>query len=352
MFTSFYYPNARGGAEEVARTLAEGMTNLGHQVTIVTLSDSKLIAENIHGVSVIRLPLRNFYWPSDDVNHKYLKPFWHILDTYNLFMLSSIKYVLEVIKPDVVHTHTISGFSPLVWRVARDLNIPVVHTLHDHYILCSRTAMFKNGVACKTRCLDCSCFSVPKVSATKNVSTVIGVSNYILEKHLEFSAFLDANKEVIYNPIDRPVEIKDFSKSSRLTIGFIGSLYAQKGIHVFLSLANRIKQWNFVIAGSGDNEITSKIERQVKDSVNLTYLGRSTREDFYNKIDILYVPSLWREAAGRVIMEAYSYGKPVIGSNVGGIPESIVVGETGYVVHPRHEEEVISKIDCIARSYT
>ncbi|WP_272976322.1 glycosyltransferase family 4 protein [Deinococcus geothermalis] len=352
MVSNLYYPNIRGGAEEVVRTLAEKMVVEGNDVYILTLTDgADPHREKINGVNVIRVPLRNVYWPSVDQESQALKPLWHLLDISNTAMLPTIKKILSDLSPDVIHTHAIAGFSPIVWKVAKDLDIPTIHTLHDHYLLCSRTAMYRGGRACESRCFDCSLFSIPKVWQSRDLDTVVGVSKYILEIHQRFSGFPRAKQSVINNPIDSPLNAssRDIG-TGRVRIGFIGSLYPQKGIHVVLDLCKKMKEYDFVIAGTGPEEIESQVKLGTAENENLIYLGRSEKERFYSMIDILLVPSLWKESASRVVIEAYSYGVPVIGSNLGGVAEFIQDAETGYIVDPSREDDIVEKINLIVSS--
>ena len=77
----------------------------------------------------------------------------------------------------------------------------------------------------------------------------------------------------------------------------------------------------------------------LKDS-RINYVGKVSgelKEEILKKCDVLIVPSIWDEPFGRVILEAYKYGMPVIGSQYGGIPE-VISNESGIIVNPNNEE--------------
>ncbi|MHB1347692.1 MAG: glycosyltransferase, partial [Candidatus Humimicrobiaceae bacterium] len=78
---------------------------------------------------------------------------------------------------------------------------------------------------------------------------------------------------------------------------------------------------------------------------NINFLGFCDISNFLPKIDVLIVPSLWNEPFGRVIIEAYSFGVPVIGSNRGGIPELIEDGKTGFIFDPDINKDLENKIN-------
>ncbi|MEM1583004.1 MAG: glycosyltransferase family 4 protein, partial [Candidatus Bathyarchaeia archaeon] len=81
-----------------------------------------------------------------------------------------------------------------------------------------------------------------------------------------------------------------------------------------------------------------------KDKVIFT--GRIPQDEvpyYYSMSDIVVVPSL-QEAFGLVVSEAMACGKPVIGTNVGGIPDQIIDGYNGFLVKPRSPEDIAEKI--------
>jgi glycosyltransferase involved in cell wall biosynthesis len=71
------------------------------------------------------------------------------------------------------------------------------------------------------------------------------------------------------------------------------------------------------------------------------FVGRVEPRDFYPQVDTVVVPSLWNEPLGMVVAEAFAFGKPVIGSRRGGIPEMIRDGENGLLFEPDEPGELI-----------
>jgi glycosyltransferase involved in cell wall biosynthesis len=64
------------------------------------------------------------------------------------------------------------------------------------------------------------------------------------------------------------------------------------------------------------------------------------KEKLMREVDVLIVPSLWPEVFGIVVAEAYAFGKPVLASRIGGLPESVRQGETGYLFSPGNGPEL------------
>lgn len=77
----------------------------------------------------------------------------------------------------------------------------------------------------------------------------------------------------------------------------------------------------------------------------IAFLGYVKPEEFFARIDVLVVPSLWEEPLGRVIYEAYARGVAVIANRLGGMPEIIEEGRTGYVVTPGDVKELAAVIE-------
>ncbi len=150
----------------------------------------------------------------------------------------------------------------------------------------------------------------------------------------------DHNIEVIYNGILMP-EVGEFKRktNNKINIGFLGRLDTHKGAHTFIDLSKKIKNHNFLIAGSGALE--QVLKEYGKNIRNLKFLGRVNPLDFLLNIDILIVPSI-REPLGNIIIEAGFLKCAVIASNIDGIPEIISNSESGILLRPK---DPLRKID-------
>jgi len=341
IFNTLYYPNQIGGAEKSVQLLAEGLLKAGEEPIVVCTSEKDYI-DYVNGVKVYYIKMPNLYWAYNSKEENKLKKLiWHLIDSYNPFN-KKIVDVLDIEKPDVVHTNNLAGFSVNVWKLAKERDIKVVHTLRDYYLLCPKSTMFneKLNMNCKKQCWACKIYSIPKKEISKYVDVVIGISKFILNKHLEYGYFKNAKKEVIYNSVEIP---KIFTKKEKLTdkiiFGYVGSLSSNKGIEFLLKNFNKINIPNVKLYVYGKG-ITKVYEIQLKKkykSDKILFKGFQKPEKIYTNIDILIVPSLWNEPFGRVVIEANSYGIPVLASNRGGIPELIENGKNGYIFDINNE---------------
>lgn len=327
--SSLYWPNIVGGAEKVVQVLAEGFVDRNHQVVVVTThpgADVKV--SELAGVKVYYLPLRNVYWPfTTDQHPAPLKLAWHAKDTYNVSMAAALGEILDREKPAIVNTHNIGGFSVAAWREVRRRRLPLAHTLHDQYLLCPKTTMFKDGRNCTKQCLDCRCFGYLRRRQSHSVDAVVGVSRFILDRHHDYGYFKRAIRRVIYNGLPAQDSSTGFTKnpSSSFRFGYLGQLRPSKGLHVLISAFMEAFQGasaELWIGGKGDAQYEVELRTRTRDAC-VNWLGFVRPSDFLPNIDVLVVPSLWNDTAPLVLLEAMSRGIPILGANRGGIPEFV-----------------------------
>ena len=348
--SSLYAPNVVGGAERVVQALAESLVAAGRDAFVVTAAEeSGMHMARVNGVRVYYVGNRNVYWPfRSEGRPSYLKPLWHAIDTYNVAMAQQVGSILTDERPEVLHTHGLMGFSPLVWRVAKRRRIPVVHTLHDYYLLCPGATLFRNGKNCVHRHLDCRLYSLPRLRATRDVDAVVGVSQYILDRHLADGAFASvSSRHVIHNmrtdalatdtpllKLPQPMSVD--ARRGSLRIGFMGQLVPLKGIELLLQEALLLPDdgWQLKIAGRGYPPEYEMALRAQYTSKRVEFVGFTEPAAFFEDIDLLVVPSLWQEPMGLVILESRAHGVPVLASRRGGMPELLQDGVNGWLFDP------------------
>ena len=354
LFNTLYSPNQIGGAEKSVQLLTEGLLKKAYEPIVICTSDNDSI-DYINGVKVYYVKTANLYWSYNaKEENKLKKPFWHLIDAYNPFY-KKIDQILENEKPDIVHTNNLAGFSVSIWQLAKKKNIKIVHTLRDYYLLCPKSTMFKNGRNCTTQCMSCKMYSIPKKILSANVDVVVGISQFILKKHLEHGYFPNAKKEVIYNSVSLPEKqlMKMNRKERENTVfGFVGTLSQEKGIEFLLEQWIRLeKSYILKVFGKGvTKEYENHLKRKFK-RPNIMFMGFQKPEIIYNNIDILIVPSLWNEPFGRIVPEANSYSIPILVNNKGGLSEIVEDGVNGYVFDSDVKKDFEKKLKCISEDY-
>jgi glycosyltransferase involved in cell wall biosynthesis len=120
------------------------------------------------------------------------------------------------------------------------------------------------------------------------------------------------------------------------TLLFAGAVVETKGIQTLIEalplLMRYVDRFRLLVAGWGDPQILSALRRF--DPIVVNVLGRVPFEEMrslYGIADLTVVPSVWYDNSPMVIYESLLAGTPVLGSEIGGIPELIRPGQTGYL---------------------
>ncbi len=136
------------------------------------------------------------------------------------------------------------------------------------------------------------------------------------------------------------------------TIGYVGRLVEEKGIHLLVQAAAQLTgDWHLRLVGSGPykSELVALAERlNITNRIDwIEWVPSTDMPNQYHLLDVLVIPSLtrpnWKEQFGRVITEAMSSGVPVIGSNSGAIPD--IIGEAGLIVPEGNIEALRDALD-------
>ena len=334
---SHYYPDEHGGAERSLRFLAEAAVARGHVCTVFTTGEVRESTE-VNGVGVERFNLRRRPATSAAARAKLM---WHLRDTYSSAGAAQMSTAIQAFRPDIAHTNNLSGISVALWGCLKRSGIPIVHTLRDYYLICPNTAQFRNGQSCANRCGPCRLMGAPRIAATRNVSTVIGNSRFVLDTHLRAGAFAESQHDVIYNGYEAPIPLAarvPLRSGRPLTVGFIGRLAPTKGVEMLIDAFSRAAaqsarpMW-LRIAGTGDADYTAQLRERAR-HLAVEFPGKMAPAAFYESVDITVVPSLWHEPLARVIFESFAHGVPVLASSRGGSPELVIPGRTGWLFDP------------------
>ena len=347
---TFYLPLHHGGAAQSVRYLARGLKELGLEVSIVAArKPDEPDYDEVDGTPVYYLEYKNLYWPFEGNHPSWKKIFWHAIDSYNLAMSKGFGEVLERVRPDLLHTNNLTVFSPSIIAKAKQHRIPIVHSLRDYSILCPKANMFRADENCDSICGGCTPYALAKKIQLHDIEAVVGGSRYILDKHIKLGAFKNTSiKTVVHNPvkIKASSHITSRLNTAKLTIGFIGLINKSKGIEWLIEelINSDVKTWKLNIAGKIDSDYAQNLSKKYQSHKQIEFLGFKTPDQFYPSVDLVVVPSLWHDTFPRVVIESFGYGKPVIGSNRGGIPEVIMESKNGFLFDPDVKGNFINKL--------
>lgn len=191
---------------------------------------------------------------------------------------------------------------------------------------------------------------------------IVAVSAAVRDFTMQSFPFVPASRIlVIFNSIDpsrfhrSPCEedILEYGLEGRTVIGFLGRLTDQKGLPYLLSAAAEIGRVHpevlFLIVGDGElgPQLREHARRERLTNVIFTGYQRDVPR-FLSLFDIFVLPSLW-EGLPVAVVEAMAAGKPVVATRVGGTPEAVVDGSTGYIVEPRSVPQLVDRLGKLIR---
>ena len=351
--SSLYYPNIMGGAEISIQMFAEKLVSNGVEITVITSSDTDY-TDHVNGVKIYYISHSNLFWLKDSATKaKIIKPLWYLIDLKNLKVENKIKSIIDSEHPDLVHTSNLIGLSSSIWGLCKKIKIPLLHTLMDYYPMCRKSTLYNKGKNCTRRCFSCKVMSFSKKVQSQKVDAVIGISDFILGRHLEEGYFRNALRYMIGLPAYMEPVVANPKKvlNDPLVFGFIGLLARTKGIELLLdSFFARKDSLKLVVMGKAKNEEYENFLKDKYKSSNIEFLGFCDTKRYLPGIDVLVIPSISNEPFGRVIVEAYAYGVPVLASGRGGIAELVKNGKTGWIFSPETERDLYAKIDYLKKN--
>lgn len=350
LIATLYPPYILGGAEYSTRLLVSMWRSMGHEVLVLTTSDHDE-QEIMDDVRIVRLKNKNIYWRYPQREKPMVaKAVWHAIDTCNPFYNRQIQEAFRDFQPDVVSTGNLCGISVSVWKICHRMHIPVVHTLRDYYLLCPVQTMSKHGKACATQCTTCKVYSFLKKRMSRYVDAVVGISQDILGRHLEYGYFANAKQQVIPNSVPRQISTDTKQLPPSRVIGYIGRLSPEKGVELLIqafSATKMQKQYVLRIAGEGNSDYKQALVDKYA-SPYIQFVGQQPSDVFLTEVELIVVPSLWNEPFGRVVIEAYAAHRPVLLANNGGLSELQKEG-ISWAFSTDSPEELTSLLDRYAK---
>lgn len=269
---------------------------------------------------------------------------------YSINAANQIDFLIEKEKPQIVHLHSIiGGITFSVLPVIKKYKIPVVITLHDFRLLCP-ASHFWNGKSkiCEMcvkgkyyKCILNNCSPEGKVRSvaiaaesylrdllfpySKLIDRFIFVSKFSKQKFLSANTSIESKSYLIYN------FTHNFELNNEIGNYFLyfGRLEPEKGIETLVNAFQKLQNIKLKIAGIGT--LFDKIKKMNLPNVEL--LGQQNRleiNEVIQKSSFVILPSECYENNPMSIVESFAMGKPVIGSNHGGIVELINNGKNGF----------------------
>ena len=333
------YPPHIGGVARHMNTLAKELVKQGHEVYVITYPHKDLKEEitDIEGVHVIA---------TKGISIPGLRG--------ALFKRNAEKTLEKLVKEkniDIIHGHYLFPPGLASVNVGKKTNTKTYVTSHgsDMFELYKKKKFIQS--------------TIKKV--LKKADVVLAVSNALKNEIVSTKVENIENKTRIhYNSVDidkfKPSEDKDYSEKLRRDLEinnnepiilFVGNIIKLKNIDLIIEAKKELNtKCNLVIVGTGNHlkNLKEKVNNYTKEGLIENVYFTGPRNDV-NKIipssDLLILPS-FNESFGIVLIEALACGKPVIGSNVGGISE-IINEDVGLLIDPYDKQDLAKAIDMI-----
>ncbi len=356
------YHYIKGGSETALFSQIDLLKGNGHKTISFSMKD-----EN-------NLPSENSEFFVENINYSDMSLSKKISNAakiiYSLEAKKKIGKLVNCTKPDIAHLHIFQHqLSPsIIWELKKH-NIPIVYTAHDLKVVCPNYIMLTEGKVCE-KCVKGQFYHCVAHKCSKNSqmnSIILTVEAYLhkwINTYSYVNAFVSPSKFYLKmlerKGIDKDklffipnfLDVNAFSPqygTDQDYIVYFGRLSKEKGILTLVDAVSKISNVNLIIVGTGP------IKNLVEDKINSLSLntrvklaGYKSGEELYDiirKSKFVVLPSEWYENAPYSVLEAMALGKPVVGSNIGGIPEMVTDGINGYVFSSGDSEELAKVIE-------
>ena len=350
--TNYFPPQYLGGAELSALNSCRGLLQRGHEVSVLVVNNRTAEPVDVQ-YSVQNIPVHKVSYRSFLANHS-------LVQTFGSRVYRTVVAEIRRMRPDLVHVHNVSGATLAPFVACRRLGVPVVLTLHDHWLLCPNNMLYRgDGSLCDPvqgsgYCKQCYrrydyWARVPRrrqvlARLVRNVRIFISPSRKLVDLHVAAGYDRQRFRVVPYGvdpalsrSLSSAVLQEYMSQRGRFrTLLFAGAIVETKGVRTLVEALPRLIKYvdrlRLLVAGWGNPRLLGDLERFNPTVVSL--LGRVPFEEMralYAAADLTVVPSVWYDNSPMVIYESLLAGTPVVGSEIGGIPELIQPGRTGYL---------------------
>ena len=343
MINKFLHPN--GGSETYMFKLGDYLKRHGNEVQYFGMEHEGRCVGNAVNAYTSNMDFHN--------GSKLSKLTYPVKTIYSFEARKKLRLVLEDLHPDVCHINNFNyQLTPSIileivrWRKQREHKCKIIFTAHDYQLICPNH-MCKNpntGENCE-KCLGGHFLNCTKGRCIhgSTVKSVIGTMEGMFWKWSGVYQYMDrivccseflktkiksnplfAEKTVVMHNFVDKVEWKEIVKKDYVL--YFGRYSKEKGIDTLLRVCRELPDVPFIFAGLGP------LEENIRGIPNIRNVGfqkGAALEQLIREARFSVYPSEWFENCPFSVMESQKYGTPVLGANIGGIPELIENGKKG-----------------------
>lgn len=269
---------------------------------------------------------------------------------------------------DLVHVQNFFPLiSPSVHYAAKVEGVPVIQTLRNYRLLCANGFFFRDGQVCEA-CID-RFIPVPAMvhACYRGSRAATGVLSTMLVTHRVLKTWQDQ--------VDLYIALSDFARKKYIQGGFpaekimvkpnfvhpdpgqgsgqggyaifIGRLSPEKGVETLLNAWRKLGA-KIPLKIVGEGPLAPQVAEAAQPGKGIEWLGRKPLHEVYNLIGeaaFLVFPTEGYETFGRVAVEAFAKGTPVIAAAIGSIAELVEPNRTGLHFRPSDTDDLIAKVE-------
>lgn len=348
----------RGGADVVYLNTTDLLREKGHEVSCFSMKDEKNLPAKEENMFAENMDLRNAgAWQKIKAAPSFI---------HNRDAAAKLNALLTAVKPDIAHIHLYLGkLSSSILPVLRRHRVPVVFTVHDYRFICPAYLFLDGNNQVCEKCksgfyLNCTLkkcsegnllqslllsvdayYRKYRINPIRYAEQFIFVSDFIRQKHIEFNPAYQAKASLLYNFVPGLEKVNPVHTKGDYFL-FYGRLSREKGVDTLIQAA---KQAGIRLKLAGTGSLSEKYSSNPDSRIE--FLGHQTGAALWKLVSqasFVLVPSEWYENNPLTILEAYGLGKPVIGSRIGGIPEIVQDGQTGFLFEPGNTNELAERL--------
>lgn len=342
---NYHYP--RGGADAMYLAHGAAFESLGWRHAWYAMQHPRNLPSAWSGYFADEIEFDSQYTPAGRMARA-------VASIWSVQAQQRLNALLSQFRPDLVHLHNIyHHLSPSILSTLRTAGIPTIMTAHDFKMACPNYRMYTQGSVCE-RCRDGSVANAllhrcvrDSTAASALVSVEAAVHRSLRTWHRGPDRIVSPSRFLIDKMVDwgfqrsRFVHIPNPVDASRIEpqanpgtdFVYIGRLSVEKGLGPLIEAVRRADV-SLTVAGEGPQSggLADAVEAS---SGRIRWLGRLEApqiQALLRSARAVVLPSQWYENAPLSVLEAFAAAKPVIATRIGGLPEMVMHGRTGWLV--------------------